>query len=115
MRTQTDVRVTIRVDKDLKEEAEVLFDRLGMNMSTALNVFLRKAVDESAIPFSVSARNTGFGPGCLSHEITGAFMGAVQNDTEKNRQKGFPIAKYDSDQKKAYLETADGAREYVNE
>jgi len=114
MRTQTDVRVTIRVDKDLKEQAEVLFDRLGMNMSTALNVFLRKAVDEAAIPFAVSAKTTGFGSGYLPNDITGAFMSAVRNDTEENRRKGFPIARYDSDQKKAYLETAGGTREYIN-
>ena len=114
MKTQTDVRVTMRVDKELKEQAEMLFDRLGMNMTTAFNVFLRKAVDEAAIPFPVSARVTGFGAGYSPADITGAFIGAVQDNIAANKQKGFPIAKYDPDQKKAYLETADGVRDYVN-
>jgi DNA-damage-inducible protein J len=50
-----DVRVTIRVDRKLKQEAEALFDYLGLNMSNAVNMFLRKAVDEKGIPFAVNA------------------------------------------------------------
>jgi DNA-damage-inducible protein J len=61
MKVHNDVRVTVRVDKDLKERAESLFARLGMNMTTALNVFLRKAVDEAAIPFAVSAKSADYG------------------------------------------------------
>lgn len=111
---QNDVRVTIRVDKDLKERAENLFDRLGMNMSTAFNVFLRKAVDEEAIPFPVSAKSAVYGPGCTSNDITGAFKAAVQSEIAENQQKGYPIARYDAATKRAYLESADGTREYVN-
>ena len=110
-----DVRVTIRVDKDLKERAETLFDRLGMNMSTALNVFLRKAVDESAIPFPVSAaKETGFGTGYSTADITNAFSAEVRKETAENMRKGFPVARYDADKRQAYLESADGTREYVN-
>ena len=114
MKAQNDMRVTIRVDKDLKERADILFDRLGMNMSTALNVFLRKAVDESAIPFSVSVNRAGFGSGWSADDITDAFAGIVKNETADNLRKGFPIARYDADKKLAYLESANGAREYVN-
>ena len=56
---QNDVRVTVRVEKELKNKAEELFGKLGMNMSTALNVFLRKAVDENGIPFQIVAKNDG--------------------------------------------------------
>ena len=114
MRVQNDVRVTIRVDKDLKERAEVLFDRLGMNMSTALNVFLRKAVDEEAIPFAISAKSAVFGQGYTSSDITSAFEAAVKNEILQSQQKGFPVARYDTDKKQAYLEAADGTREYIN-
>jgi len=114
MRVQNDVRVTIRVDKDLKERAEVLFDRLGMNMSTALNVFLRKAVDEEAIPFAISAKSTVFGQGYTSSDITSAFETAVNHEISQSQQKGFPVARYDTDKKQAYLEAADGTREYIN-
>jgi len=114
MKIQTDVRVTMRVNKELKEQAEILFDRLGMNMTTAFNVFLRKAVDEAAIPFPVSTRAAGFGTSYSPADITGAFKVAVQDNIVESRQKGLPVAKYDPDQRKAYLEIADGTREYIN-
>jgi len=85
MRIQNDVRVTVRVDKDLKERADSLFERLGMNMTTALNVFLRKAVDENAIPFPISAKPVGFGAGLTAGEITRAFTETVTKETAHNR------------------------------
>jgi len=114
MKVQNDVRITIRVDKDLKENAEILFGRLGMNMSTAFNVFLRKAVDESAIPFPVSAKKAGRGYELSTSEITSAFTDAVQDEIADKKQKGLPVAKYDTDKKQAYLENADGSRVYIN-
>ena len=114
MRVQNDVRVTIRVDKDLKDRAESLFDRLGLNMTTALNVFLRKAVDEEAIPFVVGAKSTVFGNGYTPAAITSAFESAVRNEISDARRKGFPVAGYDANCKQAYLEAPDGTREYVN-
>ena len=114
MKVQNDVRVTIRVDKSLKERAEGLFDRLGMNMSTALNVFLRKAVDEEAIPFPISIKNTAFGAGHTPEDISAAFTAAVRREIAEYETKGFPVARYDSLKKKSYLEFSDGTREYVN-
>ena len=113
MKAQNDVRVTIRVEKDLKENAEILFDRLGMNMSTAFNVFLRKAVDEGAIPFPVSTKTTVFRAGYTPEGITRAFEASVQDDIADMQQKGIPVARYDSKSKRTYLEYADGTREYV--
>lgn len=46
--------ITIRVDDELKQQAETLFDDLGLNMSTAMNVFLRQAVLHRGIPFDIS-------------------------------------------------------------
>ena len=48
------VNVTLRVDEDLKKQAESLFSELGMNLTTAFNVFLRQSVREQQIPFQVS-------------------------------------------------------------
>lgn len=49
--------INLRIDKELKAEAEQLFSKLGMNMTTALNIFLRQAVREQAIPFTISAKD----------------------------------------------------------
>lgn len=46
--------LTIRIDIELKKEAEKLFDALGMNMTTAITVFTKTAVREQRIPFEIS-------------------------------------------------------------
>ena len=114
MNMPNDVRVTVRVEKDLKESAEYLFERLGLNMSVAFNMFLRKAVSEDAIPFLVSTKNSGFGHGLSASHVTTAFNAAVANGIKENQQNGLPTAGYDAENKQAYLESADGTREYVN-
>jgi addiction module RelB/DinJ family antitoxin len=43
------------MDETLKKQAESLFNELGMNMTTAFNVFVRQAVRQRRIPFEISA------------------------------------------------------------
>ena len=45
--------LNIRVDTNLKKDAEDLFKRLGLNLSSAINVFLTQCVKEQAIPFVI--------------------------------------------------------------
>ena len=46
--------LNIRTDKDIKDVAEKIFNELGMNMTTAINIFLRHAIRSNGIPFKVS-------------------------------------------------------------
>lgn len=46
--------ITIRLDEELKKQAEELFSDLGFNMTTALTTFIKQAVREQRIPFIVS-------------------------------------------------------------
>jgi len=48
--------ITIRIDEDIKKDAESLFAKLGLNMSSAVNVFFRQAVSEQAIPFQIKTK-----------------------------------------------------------
>ena len=41
----------VRVDDDLKNQASVIFNGLGIDLSTAIRMFLKKAVLERGIPF----------------------------------------------------------------
>ena len=50
----TSTNVCIRIDTELKAQAETLFSELGMNLTTAFNIFLRQAVRERRIPFEIS-------------------------------------------------------------
>lgn len=46
--------VTIRMDEELKNQADELFESLGMSFTTAVNVFVRQALREKAIPFRIT-------------------------------------------------------------
>lgn len=46
--------ISIRMDSDLKMQADALFGELGMNITTAFNIFVRQAVREGKIPFDIS-------------------------------------------------------------
>ncbi|MBT9173563.1 MAG: hypothetical protein DDT21_01964 [Syntrophomonadaceae bacterium] len=45
--------LNIRVDEELKRKAEAIFTELGLNMSTAMNMFLRCSVRYGGIPFEL--------------------------------------------------------------
>lgn len=45
--------INVRVDTELKKSAEALFADLGLNMSSAITMFLKSAVSHDGIPFEV--------------------------------------------------------------
>ena len=45
--------VSIRMDTELKAQADELFAELGMNLSTAFNNFVRQSLREGGIPFEI--------------------------------------------------------------
>ncbi len=49
----TPTSTNIKIDPELKEQAQVLFESLGLTLSSAVNIFLRQAVREQAIPFRI--------------------------------------------------------------
>ena len=50
----TTTNISIRMDNDLKAQADALFAELGMNLSTAFNIFVRQSIREGRIPFEIS-------------------------------------------------------------
>lgn len=49
----TTTNISIRMDSNLKTQAETLFAELGMNLSTAFNIFVRQSLREGGIPFKI--------------------------------------------------------------
>ena len=47
------VNLNVRVDENLKRSAERVYNELGMNLTTALNLFLRSSVRYGGIPFDL--------------------------------------------------------------
>ena len=46
--------MTVRTDKEIKQQAQSIFSDLGIDMSTAINVFLRQAIKHKGFPFDVT-------------------------------------------------------------
>ena len=49
--------VTIRMDENLKKQAEILFEEMGLNMTTAITIFAKAVVREHGIPFEIKANS----------------------------------------------------------
>lgn len=50
----TTTNINIRMDSDLKAQAYALFGELGMNLSTAFNIFVRQSIRDGGIPFEIT-------------------------------------------------------------
>ena len=46
-------KINFQVDTDVKNQSEAIFSQLGLNLSTALNIFLRQAIRVGGFPFDV--------------------------------------------------------------
>lgn len=44
---------SVRMDSDIKKECEALYGELGLNLTTAINVFLRQSIRAGGFPFEV--------------------------------------------------------------
>ena len=44
---------SVRMDSDIKKQCESLYNELGMNLTTAINVFLRQSLRAGGFPFDV--------------------------------------------------------------
>ena len=44
---------SVRLDKDIKKQSEEIYGELGINLTTAINVFLRKSIAVGGFPFDV--------------------------------------------------------------
>ena len=45
--------LNVRTDKEVKDQADHIFSELGLNMTTAINIFLRTTIREKGIPFEL--------------------------------------------------------------
>jgi DNA-damage-inducible protein J len=49
-------QVNIRIDDELKARADALLEELGLNMTTAFNMFIRQTVRQGGIPFEITTK-----------------------------------------------------------
>ncbi len=46
--------ITVRLDSYVKEQAQAVFSKLGVDMTTAIDVFLRESIRSKGFPFCVN-------------------------------------------------------------
>lgn len=51
-------QISLRIDDDVKQEAEKVLKEIGISMSSAVNIFLKTVGREKRIPFELSAEPT---------------------------------------------------------
>lgn len=71
------VNLSIRMDRNLKEQADSLFAELGMNMTTAMTVFVRQSVRQGKIPFEISLEKPNAETLAAIREIEQMRLGAI--------------------------------------
>ncbi len=81
--------INVNVPSDIKDKANLLFEELGLNMTTAINMFLRKSIDEWAIPFNVSAKRPNRELSEALQEGEGILNGKIQSKSYNNVDKMF--------------------------
>lgn len=50
----TTTNVVMRMDRNLKKQAEILFEDMGINMTIAVTIFVKAAVKQGKIPFEIT-------------------------------------------------------------
>ena len=56
------VNVTIRMDEDLKKQAENLFSDFGLSLNAAMIMFTKQAIREQRIPFEITRNTVSLAP-----------------------------------------------------
>jgi len=74
--------VSIRIDEDVKRDAEALFSKLGLTLSAATNVFYRQAVRTQGIPFPLTAVEAD--PAMRARKEFGEAIRAIQEQSVIN-------------------------------
>ncbi len=52
--------IQLRIDEQLKAEATDIYEKLGMDLSTAIRIFLTRSVQEKGIPFNMTLKNDDY-------------------------------------------------------
>lgn len=80
--------LTISMDSDLKEKADVLFSELGMDLSTAFNLFVKESLRVGGIPFELTPNKETIE---AMEEAKRMTCNGVQREHNKKLNNGLPI------------------------
>jgi DNA-damage-inducible protein J len=96
-----ETRLSVRVDNTTKRNAEAVFNALGMNLSTGINIFLTRVAQSRSIPFTLELD---------ADQLDARMRGVVKAKLNIAAESGAPIALYDDEQNRPYLDTRTAGR-----
>ena len=80
---------TVRMDAELKKQAEELFSELGLSMSAAMTVFLKQAVYEHGIPFEIRREVPNAQTLAAMREADDILSGKIKTKSYKSARELF--------------------------
>lgn len=69
----------VRIDNDLKKQAAELYESLGIDLSTAIRMFLKRSIMVNGVPFSMTLPNTNKESSIGMNALQQLSMSAAQN------------------------------------
>lgn len=64
------INVTIRMEEQLKKQADELFADFGLTLSSAITMFAKQAVREQRIPFEITRRDTTYASNIALNKVS---------------------------------------------
>jgi len=105
--------IHIRVEQSLKENSEKILTSLGLTMTTGIHLFLNSVIQNRGIPFEIKQGRDAL-LGSKVANLERSFQNAAKDMLEHERTQGHPIALFDKEKKRSYLEYPDGMRVYAD-
>jgi addiction module RelB/DinJ family antitoxin len=106
-------RVNFRANKTAKHEAERVLRAMGLNLSDGLNMFLARVAAEHRVPFQLAmTREEVLGADALA--LGTAVTGSIRAEVQRSVAAGAPVARFDRESGRAYVQYGDGRKEYLD-
>ena len=83
--------VTFRLDETLKKQAEIIYESMGLNMSSALQIFITQTVAKGSIPFSIEADDNAKYRAYVIRELAESKKEAMANDNDLDDHDNFML------------------------
>ena len=81
--------ITFRLDETLKKQAEIIYESMGLNMSTALQLFVTQTVARGSIPFTIEADEAAKHRAFVLRELSESKREAMDPHTALEDHSGF--------------------------
>ena len=75
--------VQVRIDDELKNQATAVYDALGIDLSTAVRIFLKRSVMVNGIPFNMTLPKSGYKAEKAARALQDLSNASMENGTSE--------------------------------